>query len=352
MRATQRHHQPDVIGRLLQAPWRFDLVQALRLIERWLRRNGLARDGAWLRHVRFRNSLSMAFPASQIENVTAMGDEPISSGAALQASFDDGTLQTITFTPAFLGFFGVNGMMPSFYTDDIVGQIQRDKYEGTRAFFDIFYNRTMALYFQAACKHRVQHRIDDNGEAAILPMQLALAGKKALPDDEGKLNDAVIAHYAAVLRHRVVSPSLIETILGDYFDLPFRVEEFIGRYDRLRQDELCRPGMQCATLGAGAILGTRVRACDTFVRLHVGPLSIVDYDRFLPGAPGAATLKQVLAWFATPTIHFELQLILRSTDVMPLGFDAPYGNRLGYDTCLLENAAHDDCNAFRFDLNR
>lgn len=352
MRATQLCRQAGVIDRLFEAPWRFDLVQALRLIELWLRRNGVAGDGDVLRHVRFRNSLSMHFPASQIEALAAMGDTPITSGSALQAAFDAGQLRTLAFTPAFLGFFGVNGMMPNFYTDDIVDQIRQDKYEGTRAFFDIFYNRIMALYFQAACKHRVQHRFDEDGVAAILPMQLALAGQKAARDDDGIVSDAVAAHYAALLRHRPVSASLIESILTDFFKLPIRLEQFVGSFDRLHQDELCMLGVQCATLSAGAVLGERVRECHARARLHVGPLSITDYERFLPGGAAAAQLKQLLALFATPTIHFELHLILRAADVLPVRFDAPHGNRLGYDTCLLSSAAREDCGEFLFDLNR
>jgi type VI secretion system protein ImpH len=352
MPATQLCRQPGVIDRLFEAPWRFDLVQALRLIELWLRRNGVAGDGDFLRHVRFRNSLSMHFPASQIEALAVMGDAPIASGSALQAAFDAGQMPTLTITPAFLGFFGVNGMMPNFYTDDIADQIRHDKYEGTRAFFDIFYNRIMALYFQAACKHRVQHRFDEDGVAAILPMQLALAGQKAARDDDDIVSDAVVAHYAALLRHRPVSASLIESILADFFHLPIRLEQFIGAYDRLHQDERCMLGVQCATLSAGAVLGERVRECHTRARLHVGPLAIADYERFLPGGAAAAQLKQLLALFATPTIHFELHLILRAADVLPLRFDAPHGNRLGYDTCLLGTAAHDDCGEFLFDLDR
>lgn len=352
MRASQRCRQPGVIDRLLDAPWRFDLVQALRLIESWLRRNGMVHEGDMLRYVRFRNSVSMKFPASQVEALTVSGEQPIKSSSALQSACEAGELKTITFTPAFLGFFGVNGMMPSFYTDDIADQVHHAKYEGTRAFFDIFYNRTMALYFHAACKHRVQHRFDEDGDAAILPMQLALAGKQPAAGDDRQLNDAVVACYAALLRHRPVSASLIEGILAEYFALPIRLEQFVGAYDQLRPNEHCVLGRQCATLGAGAVLGERVRECHTRVRLHVGPLSIEDYERFLPGASGAAALKQLLALFATPTIRFELHLILRAADVLPCCFEASYGNRLGFDACLLSRAATGDCGELLFDLDR
>lgn len=350
MRTSQRHRKVSVIQRLLDAPWRFDLVQALRVIELWLRRNGFARDDDMLRHVRFRNSLSMNFPPSQIEALSVQGALPITSSRALQAALSSAELKTITFTPAFLGFFGVNGMMPNFYTDDIVDQIHRDKYEGARAFFDIFTNRTMALYFQAACKHRVHHRFDEHGAAAVLPMQLALAGQG--PSRGGDdLRTIAAAHYAAVLRHRPVSASLIESILIDYFALPIRLEQFVGAHDRLHPNELCQLGVQNSTLSAGAVLGERVRKRHTRARLHIGPLTIADYERFLPGASGAAELRQLLALFATPAVRIDLHLILRAADVVPCHFDAPYGNRLGYDSCLLSRPAAQDCGEFICELN-
>lgn len=351
MRTPQRYCQSSVIDRLLEAPWRFDLVQALRLITSWLRRNGRDGDDV-VCHIRFRNSLSMNFPASQIEALTVVSEQPVASSGALQAALEQGELKFITFTPAFLGFFGVNGTMPHFYTDDIADQIHADKYEGTRAFFDIFYNRIMALYCQAACKHRVQHRIDEDGSAAILPMQLALAGKKPSLDEQGVLSDTVAAHYAAMLRHRPVSAALIESILNEYFDLPLRIEQFVSAYDQLRPYELCKLGLQGATLGKGVILGTRVRERHARVCVHVGPLPIADYNRFLPGAPGAMELKQLLSLFATPTIHFELRPILCAADVVPIRFGASYGNRLAYDSALVTRTPQDDCRGFRFDTDR
>lgn len=354
MPAPQRRNRADVIQRLLDTPWRFDLVQALRVIALWLRRNGCADDDALSRHVRFQNSLSMDFPASQIEALAAVGDGPIASSAALQAACERGESITFTLTPAFLGFFGVTGVMPHFYTDDIVDQIHDDHYEGTRAFFDIFYNRIMAFYFQAACKHRVQHRLEANGAAAIWPMQLALAGKSAADTDtdDGDLVDRFAAHYAGVLRHRPVSAGLIEAVLADYFEAPVCVEQFVGAYDRLRQHECCRLGVAAATLGQGALLGARVRERDTRARLRFGPLPIDGYNRLLPGAPGAADLARLLSLFATPTIHFELRLILRAADITPVRFTTPHGNRLGYDTCLVSRAASHDCDEFAFDLAR
>jgi type VI secretion system protein ImpH len=208
----------------------------------------------------------------------------------------------------------------------------------------------MALYVQAAAKHRVQHRVAQDGTAAILPLQLALAGQRPAPASVGISHDALHAHYAALLRHRPVSAGMIEAVLVEYFDLPSRIEQFVGSDDRLRADERCLLGVQCATLGAGAILGEFVHEVDTRACVHIGPLASADFDNFLPGAAGAVELTELLNLFATPAIRFRLHLTLRAADVLPCRLDATFGNRLGYDSCLIDGPAAADCSEFICDL--
>ncbi|HZV66087.1 MAG TPA: type VI secretion system baseplate subunit TssG, partial [Telluria sp.] len=120
------------------------------MLDLWFRQNGLAQDEGRPRYVRFHNSLSMSFPASPIESLTAMGEQRIRSAQALQLALVSAQLKRIALTPAFMGFFGVNGVMPNFYTADIADQIRDTKFDGSRAFFDIFYNRIMALHLLAS----------------------------------------------------------------------------------------------------------------------------------------------------------------------------------------------------------
>ena len=109
MPAPQRRPVPGVIARLEAAPYRFQFMQAVRLLLIWLRREGVPPEQA-LRHIlRFRNSLSLSFPASEIES--------LSFGLADDASPESGTVATIQMTPAFMGLLGANGTLPLHYTE-------------------------------------------------------------------------------------------------------------------------------------------------------------------------------------------------------------------------------------------
>jgi type VI secretion system protein ImpH len=372
MPTPQRLYRPSIIQRLLNEPYRFEPAQAMRVLDLWFRRNGLAGDAGWLRYVRFHNSLSMSFPASQIESLTAMGEQRIRSDQALQAALQAAQLKRFTLTPAFMGFFGVNGVMPNFYTADIADQIRDTKFEGNRAFFDIFYNRIMVLHLLASDKHRVLHHVDERGDAAILPMQLALAGarrqrpvekrgssqgeKADAPDagmrheDSERVPDEVIARYAALLRNRPVSACLIEGVLAEYFELPITLEQFVAQRDDLHENELWKLGQQNTAFGQGMILGSRIWERHARVRLHIGPLSIADYNRFLPGESGFKALKSMLALFATKPVEFELRLILRASDIKPVCLNALPGNRLGFDSHLITTPALQDRGDYLFEL--
>jgi type VI secretion system protein ImpH len=58
-----------VIERLLREPWRFEFFQAVRVLELWLKRRGRRPHGLVPDMLRFRNTLSLGFPASQLEAI-------------------------------------------------------------------------------------------------------------------------------------------------------------------------------------------------------------------------------------------------------------------------------------------
>jgi type VI secretion system protein ImpH len=60
-----------LIARLLAEPQRFEFFQAVRLLLLWLGEQRRAPRRALERHLRFRNSLALAFPASQVEAIAA-----------------------------------------------------------------------------------------------------------------------------------------------------------------------------------------------------------------------------------------------------------------------------------------
>jgi len=68
----QRRRDPSVIEALLAEPQRFKFFQAVRVLELWFaRQEGTRARNAVPAHLRFLNSSSLGFPASEIAGLTA-----------------------------------------------------------------------------------------------------------------------------------------------------------------------------------------------------------------------------------------------------------------------------------------
>ncbi len=349
MPTPQRRQHTSAIERLITEPYRYELMQSLRMVELWLNRNGYTGEQALPCHVRFSNSLSMAFPPSEIEALTAVAPVAIDNAQALQSALQAGQLHYLRLTAARMGFFGVHGAMPYHYTDSIASQIANDKFEGGRAFFDIFTNRMMHLQYQAWSKYRIHYRQDARGQDTLLSIQLALAGAlpargKPLPDanPEDEAWNEVKAHYAAILRHRPTSASAIGAVMTEYFGVPVRVEQFAGNWDVLADKDRLKLGKQRHVLGQGVIIGVRRWDRKSTARLRVGPLTRAQFDSFLPGTDGYRAIKRMLSLFALPPIAFELRLVLRSADVKGAKLGGPNKARLGRGAFLATRPATAD----------
>jgi len=65
MPTEKRRFEPAVIERLFAQPHRFEYFQVVRMLELWLKKNGVPHDGAVANFLRFQNSTSLSFPASR-----------------------------------------------------------------------------------------------------------------------------------------------------------------------------------------------------------------------------------------------------------------------------------------------
>ncbi|TWI65475.1 type VI secretion system protein ImpH [Pseudoduganella lurida] len=301
-------HPAGLIRRLLEQPQRHDFFQAVHLIGRWLAAQGAGHtlDSA----LRFRNSISLAFPRNQIETLTVEGDR-------------------VYMTPAFIGFLGVKGVLPYCYTEAVAAQVHGDRNEAGRAFVDCFSQRSVLLFYRAWEKCRVEYRHSADGRDGFMALQLAIAGRTQNTD--AAIAPQVAAHYAALIRQRTVPAALMAAILNDHFRVPVRVEPFTGYWETLRPKEQSRLGISNCTLGVDCMLGTTYRALR--VRLWLGPLDRRDFDHFLKAAPGGRALRAMLALFNVPAQCFEVRLILRADQMRPIFLDGTA--KLGQGTFLV-----------------
>ena len=153
MPGTQRRRHPSVIQQLLDAPQRFECFQALRLLLAWLAEHGIDEHTALAKIMRFDNSVSLRFPASQVEALTTDG---IADADALLQALLSGHLQHIHLTPAFMGLLGCQGSLPSHYSERIAAHQHSERDTSARAFLDLFSSRAVTLFYHAWLRYRIE----------------------------------------------------------------------------------------------------------------------------------------------------------------------------------------------------
>lgn len=317
MQAKKRHATAGVIAHLMAEPWRYQFVQAVGLLLRWLRQQGVPPEQALDQLLRFQNSLSLGFPASQLEHLSQQADG------------------RIAITPALIGLLGGSGALPLHYTQDIANNQLASGDAGATAFLDIFSHRMVALFYQACGKYRLEHTLDTQARDVQLPMLLALAGIASRGGDTSAGNHAP-AWYAGLLRHRPACAHAIAKVLADHCRIPMVLEQLVGAWDYLPPNRLSRLGNANFVLGHGATVGLRLWRHDRRMRLHVGPLDPAQLQHFLPHGAGAQAIAQMLALFGAPRLQVEVQLLLSASCIAPLVLSnhPDRQRRLGWTTFL------------------
>lgn len=343
MPPTRRRFDAGITQRLLDEPQRFGYFQAVRLLELYFARRGVRTQDIVAERLRFKNTLSLAFPASEIEQAEAMAADGTAIIDAIQLAHavEEGDFQSVDITPAFFGLLGTSGALPLQYTERLMRREIYQRDHAARAFLDIFSNRSAALFYTAWKKYRLplQYELDRNDRA--LPLMLSLTGlnykplRDKLQSRPGRIFDESLAYYTGALWRRPTSAAMLQRVLSDYFQVAVNVEQFVAQWYPVPSEQRSYLGQSNASLGRGALAGERVLQCDLRVRLWIGPLDRAQFTDFLPGGESAGALAKMVQILTGNRLEYEVKLILQPSEVRGAAlFDQRDDGRLGWDAFL------------------
>ncbi len=341
MPGAKRRIDPGVANRLLAEPYRFEFLQAVRVLEHLFVRNGVRPQDVVPRRLKFRNTLNMGFPASEIEKLEARAHDEGDPA-------DPAQIAEIDIVPTFMGMLGVQGVLPSAYTEHLGERELYHRDRAARAFLDIFNNRAVALFYAAWKKYRLALQYELDGKARFLPLILSIAGlgpeslRSGLARGRGQVFDQAVAFHGAGVVQRPLSAAMLQNILRDYFGVSLRVEQFVGAWYEVPADQRSALGGGNAALGRTALSGARVWQRNLRLCLWIGPLRLRQFEDFLPGGEAAAALAKWLTLLGGDSLEYQVRLILHRDDVRPCSLHANEGARLGWNTHLCTRRSDTD----------
>jgi type VI secretion system protein ImpH len=305
------------LAKLAEAPYRYDFYQTLRRIECLYRDR--PRWGHALRPI----------------------DEPLRLGQDADLSFAPAPLAALE-TEAdgrphlkvrLFGVLGPNGPLPLHLTE-YARERQRQNGDPTFArFLDLFHHRFLSLFYRAwaqaqPCVNR--DRPESDRFSSYVGTFLGLA-PAALRDRDSVPDLAKFFHVGPLIRQSR-NPEGLQGILTHFFRVPVTIQEFVGQWMPLDSRERTRLNGDGAVLGAGSVLGSRVWDRQHKFRIQIGPLTLAQYQAFLPGG---TPLRQLVDWvrlYLSFELDWDVRLQLLKTEVPALMLG--HGGRLGWTTWL------------------
>lgn len=291
-----------LLREMQQTPYRFGFFQAVRRI------NCCFEDKALT---------GMAFHPA---------DDPIRFAQSPYTMFAPSTLNSLEFkgpngipvlSQRFLGLFGPNGPLPLHVTEYARDRLRQNKDPTLSHFADMFHHRIVSLYYRAWAQAQptVQRDRPAQDRFSVYVGALTGIGMPAFRQADDMSHNSKL-HYVGHLSSLPRHASGLASILQSYFHVPAKVVEFIAHWLTIpRRDRLklgSNPGM--GSLGLDAVLGEKVWQRQDKFQVCLGPMSLDDYESFLPSGRSFKTLVAAVRNYLGLELLWETRLLLRGDE--------------------------------------
>jgi type VI secretion system protein ImpH len=317
MGADDRLPAAALIASLTANPQRFDLFQAISLLERaapWARPLGHG-NGAG-EAIRLSGFVSLAFEPSDIRSVRlnpllegTMGTAATTGGAS-SASGTPGPhytpRQTYTVSTPVLTLAGANGPLPMPFTEMVLARrAARD--HATADLLDIFNHRFLSFLYRSRKKHAPGLNWRAPDASALASCLDALSNLGLRGGVRGPQGAHLWMRHAGLLGAAPRSMTGLLAMLSDRLDLRMRGAQFVGCWraidarDSLR---IARTGSAAPRLGGTSVLGRRTWDQAGGIRVELLDLTRERFAALLPGGRD----HELAAWLIRCYVQQDLDV--------------------------------------------
>jgi type VI secretion system protein ImpH len=186
-------------------------------------------------------------------------------------------------------------------------------------FLDIFNNRFIQLFFRAWADARpiAQHdRPRQDRFATYLGTAIGIGSSAHRNTDT--IPDPVKLHYAGLLAGGVKSPSRLRSLILGVFGIEVEVEPYVGQWLDIEPDDQMRFGGGFMRVGADTMLGAKIYSVQDKIRLRLKAEDLATYEKFLPGGAWCRRLADLVFFYLGHEVDYDIELTLPANKVPPM----------------------------------
>ncbi len=291
-----------LLQEIAQAPYRFGFFQAVRRI------NCCYKDMA-LTGTSFRPS-----------------DDPIRFAQTPYTSFAPSTLNLLTFdgphgvpilSQRFIGLFGPNGPLPLHLTAYARDRLRHHQDSTFAGFADMFHHRIVSLFYRAWAQAQptVQHDRPKKNRFSMYMGALIGMGMPAFKDADAMPLTSKL-HFTGHLSSLPKHASGLASLLEGYFRVPAKIVEFVSHWLTIPVRDRLKLGsdLSIGSLGMNAVLGERVWQRQDKFQVCLGPMSLDEYESFLPTGKSFNKLVAAVRNYLGLELFWETRLLLKGLE--------------------------------------
>jgi type VI secretion system protein ImpH len=287
-----------------------------------------------------------AYPrGARLGRAARSSDEPIRLGQEASLEFAPATLAS--FAPSaggkpphlsvhFLGLLGPNGPLPIHLTEYARDRTRNAGDFTLVRFLDVFHHRILGLFYRAWADAQPAVSFDRPAEdrfATYVGSLLGL-GMPALRDRD-ELPDRAKLYFAGRFAAQTRNCEGLTAVVGTFFGLPVKIEEFVGEWLTLPEEGRWRLGStdrRSGVLGQSTVAGARTWQRQSKFRIVFGPLREEDFHSLLPGGARLRRLTALVHNYIGDALNWDVRLHLEDRVKRPFRLDS--SARLGWTAWL------------------
>lgn len=290
--------------RMARDAGRFDLYQALRLIE-----------CAHPEHPRLGRALRPR-------------DEPVRLAQQVELGFNG--KDVAAYEPAretrparlsvHFGLLGTDGPMPLHLAEYVRDRLRHAGDATWSRFLDLFHHRMLSLLYRAWAASQPVIDLDRcEGDGFVRYVGSLCGFGTAAARERDAIEPYAKLYFSGLLAGRARPAGGLAAVLSEYFGVPVAIDEFVGQWLTLPDDAQMRLAARAAApLGEGRVLGRSVWDRQHKFRVVLGPLTAAERRCFSPGTRGFTRLADWVRLYTGGLLDWDVEVRLAPGAAAPM----------------------------------